>query len=239
MVPPVLNVLPCAAAIDQGHHCRIVPPHGPTACNVCTSVKHQYPRSIGRCALSLFLATGVLGAPLSGHAENAEISRLIRQELKAESRGDFENAMQVCLQILKIDVRHIETIATVSGLHGQLGNPAAQILWARRALTVNPRYMAALVNLGNGHAALGQSEAARKSFEMAAAVEPGSPLPHYSLGVLADEMGTPREAIRHYETALRLDPGFEDAVVNLVLARDRERQAIGDPGITLNPHKGR
>lgn len=202
-------------------------------------MKHQYARSIGRYALSLFIATAVLGAPLSGHAENADISRLIRQELKAESRGDFENAMQACLQILKIDARHIETIATVSGLHGQLGNPAAQILWARRALAVNPRYMAALVNMGNGHAALGRREEARRSFEMAVAVEPGNPLPHYSLGVLADEMGSFREAIRHYETAVRLYPGFEDAAFNLALVRDRETQTNGDPGIALNPHKGR
>jgi tetratricopeptide (TPR) repeat protein len=226
----VLNVQPCAVAIDQRRHFRILPPHPPAAFNVWTSVKHQYARSIGRYALSLFLATGVLGAPSIGHAENAEISRLIRQELKAESRGDFEDAMQACLQILKIDARHIATIATVSGLQGQLGNPAAQIVWARNALAVNPRHMAALVNLGNGQATLGQREDARRSFEMAASVEPRNPLPHYSLGLLADEMGSPRDAIRHYENALRLDPGFEDAAFNLALLRDREKQS---PGISV------
>jgi tetratricopeptide (TPR) repeat protein len=184
-------------------------------------------KSVFSQTLNLFLAMCMFGAPLTSNAQNAEIFRLIREELKAERRGDIEGATQVCLQILKIDERHIQTIATLSGLYGQLDKPAAQIFWARKALAINSRHMAALVSLGNGQAASGQRGDARRSFEKAQIAEPGNPLPHYSLGVLADQMGSTEDAIRHYESALRLDPGLEDAVINLALARDRERQRWG------------
>jgi Flp pilus assembly protein TadD len=56
---------------------------------------------------------------------------------------------------------------------------------------------------------------ARADLKHAVRLNPDLPTPHHALGLVADEQGRPKEAEAHYRDALKVDPGFAPARVNL------------------------
>jgi tetratricopeptide (TPR) repeat protein len=88
---------------------------------------------------------------------------------------------------------------------------------ARFALAVeyNPRFTEAWVNLGLVEMARGNLDLAYKDFVRARSLNPDLPTPHHALGLLADKRAMGEEAERHYRMALKVDPGFAPARVNL------------------------
>src|SRR5262249_51632915 len=68
---------------------------------------------------------------------------------------------------------------------------------------------------------------ARKHFVKARDLNPDLPAPHHALGLLADRRDLGREAEAHYRQALKVDPGFVPARVNLA-RRLFERGAFED-----------
>src|SRR5207253_1082890 len=61
-------------------------------------------------------------------------------------------------------------------------------------------------NLGNVWKALGQADKARASFAQALHHHPGNADTHYSLGILACDLGARDEAERHLRRCLECDP---------------------------------
>ena len=64
---------------------------------------------------------------------------------------------------------------------------------------------------------LGRPDEALDSFDRAIAIEPRYAEAHNNLGILCAQQGRLADARRHWEQALRLAPGFEDARRNLDL----------------------
>ena len=83
------------------------------------------------------------------------------------------------------------------------------------ALEYSPRFTEAWVNLGLVEERRGNFELARRDFVKARDLNPDLPAPHHALGVLADAEGHTTEAEKHYRAALKVDPGFAPARVNL------------------------
>jgi Flp pilus assembly protein TadD len=83
------------------------------------------------------------------------------------------------------------------------------------ALEYSPRFVEAWVNLGYVDLRRGNFEQARRDFMHARDLNPDIPAPHHALGLLSDIEDRGDEAEKHYRAALKVDPGFAPARVNL------------------------
>ncbi len=83
------------------------------------------------------------------------------------------------------------------------------------ALEYNPRFTEAWVNLGLIELRRGNFERARNDFVKARDLNADLPTPHHALGLLSECEGRPRDAETYYRAALRVDPGFAPARINL------------------------
>lgn len=62
---------------------------------------------------------------------------------------------------------------------------------------------------------MGKSKESEAAFKHANLLEPGSPLPVYSLGVLAEQKKDYMTALSYYRQSVQLDPKFENGYFNL------------------------
>ena len=94
----------------------------------------------------------------------------------------------------------------------------------RRALKLDPRTTLARTNLAVALFNLPDVEAARAEAETAAAASPGSPQPHYILGLIAKQQGRVDDALASFRQVLKLDPRDVGANVQLgqLLAQQRK-----------------
>ncbi|MBV9949000.1 MAG: tetratricopeptide repeat protein, partial [Myxococcales bacterium] len=83
------------------------------------------------------------------------------------------------------------------------------------ALEYNARFTEAWVNLGLIEMMRGNFVGARRDFVRARDLNPDLPAPHHALGLLAERELAGIEAERDYRAALKVDPGFAPARINL------------------------
>ncbi len=100
-------------------------------------------------------------------------------------------------------------------------DPEAARAAYERALTLDPDFGDAYVNLGRlAHEASDPTSAAR-CYHLALARDEGDPVTHYNLALALEDLGRGREAAAHYRRAVALNPGFADAHYNLSQLLDR------------------
>lgn len=174
--------------------------------------------SFKRLFAQLFVILGIMAAASAPvQANEAEFKRLDRLSTQAEARGDFNQAIRLSLKMLEIKPNDVPTMLALSGLYGKAELPEQQLIWAKKILKLQPRHVDALINQGNAQAALGNTTAAKMSYDQARSIDPKSPLPVYSLGVLAQSQNRDAEAIGLFQQALKSSPDFEDALFNLAV----------------------
>jgi len=83
------------------------------------------------------------------------------------------------------------------------------------ALEYNPSFVEALVNQGLVEMQRGNFRHARRLLNRAKRLNPDVAQPHHGLGVLEEREHRPDRAMKHYEEALAVDPGFAPARANL------------------------
>lgn len=112
----------------------------------------------------------------------------------------------------------------MAGLYGKLGNFEQEIIWAKRAISINPKYFNAFINLGNAQASSGNVAEARSSYQKAQQISPSNPLPVYSIGVILENENKFDEAAKLYQKSIQLDPKFESGYFNLAAMKANMRQ---------------
>jgi tetratricopeptide (TPR) repeat protein len=91
----------------------------------------------------------------------------------------------------------------------------------RQAVSQDPKFVEAHINLGRLLHVSGALREARKHYERALRLDPLDPIPAFNLGVVLEDIGAGDEALRHYRLALRRDPDFADAHYNIALVYER------------------
>jgi len=86
-----------------------------------------------------------------------------------------------------------------------------------KAIELDPKFSAALVNLGTLYFHAHQFHASADCYHKALEANPDYALAHFNLGNLHDELNDFTQAIFHYQAALRLDAKYADAHYNLAL----------------------
>ena len=89
-------------------------------------------------------------------------------------------------------------------------------------LALDPRYTAALINLGTLYYHQKQYQRAEDLYRRATETDPSYVLAFFDLGNVLDEMQRPDESIDAYKRAISLAPGYGDAHYNLALAYERK-----------------
>jgi tetratricopeptide (TPR) repeat protein len=87
--------------------------------------------------------------------------------------------------------------------------------YCRKALEIAPRFGRARLSLGMRLCALGDLREAIKETKVAATLLSTSPLPRYHLGVYHRDLGRFEEARFWFQQALRLNPGYDPARLEL------------------------
>ncbi|MDZ7292171.1 MAG: tetratricopeptide repeat protein [candidate division KSB1 bacterium] len=89
------------------------------------------------------------------------------------------------------------------------------------ALTQNPNYVEAMINLANIYYAKRELNRARQLLERAVQLDPSNHTIYYNLGNLYDEFAELEKAVQSYQKALELYSEYEPALFNLALIYER------------------
>ena len=113
------------------------------------------------------------------------------------------------------DFRWIYLLGALDRQEGHFDEAASRY---RRALTLRPEYVPALVNLGNVLLEQNQLEAALVAFKGALKIEENTPAAHYGLGQIAMSKRNYPEAVDHFEKTLAQLPGANRVHYSLAMA---------------------
>ena len=89
------------------------------------------------------------------------------------------------------------------------------------ALTQNPNYVEAMINLANIYYARRELTRGRQLLERTVQLSPNNHTIYYNLGNLYDEVAELEKCIQSYQKALELQPEYEPALFNLALIYER------------------
>lgn len=109
----------------------------------------------------------------------------------------------------------------------QASAPQEQVIEAyEKAVELDPRSAAAIVNLGtvffHGHAWADAEE----QYKKALGIDPNYALAHFNLGNLYDERDDSKSALHHYLEALKIHPKYADVHYNLALLYQGSRDTL-------------
>ncbi len=131
--------------------------------------------------------------------------------------------------LLAAEGRHDESVAHYEaalrhaprhpGLHNDLANALVGLdrldeaeRHYREALACDPGFLRARINLAAVQFRLGDRQASVAALEQVLDEAGDDPDAHHNLGEMLQRMGMPEQALRHYDTSLRLRPGFAEAL---------------------------
>ena len=199
-------------------------------------------------AILLLLLVGLFSA--TAHAQNEEQKppseknpkavELIKQAILLEDAMMFTSAIAKYEEVLKLEPKDFAAMTTIAGIYGKMGNPKEEVIWAKKAIEINPKYFQAFINHGNGLAMQDKFDEAIKSYIEAGKLAPKSPLPVYSLGVVAENQSKFQDALNFYKKSLEIDPKFEDglfsaAAMHANLRQFTEAKALLTRLLEINP----
>ena len=141
--------------------------------------------------------------------------------LESFNRADYELAITELEQALEIGVTDYapEEVYTVLGRSYQANDQYQEAIFAhQQAVTIDPNYFQAWVNLGIAHRLAGDLNRAEESYNRALVIEPNYAEVHASLGALHIFREEPEKAIRSLDKAISLNNRLAVAYANLAVA---------------------
>jgi len=193
-------------------------------------VKHGW-----RWGMLVVPVAALCAAQLGGRAvpaieRTAKVAEVLPQDAQAQlnygkalhEAGRLEEAMARYEGAIKRDPKLAEAEFYLALAYHDLKDFDRAIEHHQRALELEPKNGKWEFRLARALVENGRSKEARARFEHSLALDPNqphAPLAHKEFADLLCGLGEYREAISHYEAALRLQPGYAEAQQNLSFAR--------------------
>jgi Flp pilus assembly protein TadD len=140
---------------------------------------------------------------------------LLHRAAQARQSGDTQEAVSLCLDLLRQDSQNSEACRLLGeiALHGGLYAQATQMLGIAAGLS--PRDAALQVNLGAAHHAMDNWDEAEACYRRALNLDPSLIQARANLAAVLADKGDTATAEREYRAVLELQPLFADTHVNL------------------------
>lgn len=143
------------------------------------------------------------------------IQSLLQQAVDLHQKGAFKEAADLYEHVLSIERNNFEAIHLLGLIAYQTHNAQKGVEWMRRALNINPRSIACLVNLGLAEHATGDLGNATQRYLSALKIKRDFAQAHYNLANVYKDQKNWSAAILSYEAALSLKPDYWEAQLNL------------------------
>lgn len=130
------------------------------------------------------------------------------------SRLDMQGAVTALKRAVQIDPKRPEAHDMLGSAMQSLGFNGDAMEQFRLALATDPNYINARYDLAKGLAREGKFDEAATAFEQVAREFPESARIQDEYGVLLARSGHSAEALKQFDAALKIDPGYEDARKN-------------------------
>lgn len=174
-----------------------------------------------RFLASLFFLTTWFSGTVVGCTNVTAGDTHVAYGLEAFNRTDYTLAITELEQALEIGVSDYapEEVYTVLGRAYQANDQYQEAINAhQKAVSINPNYFQAWVNLGIAHRLAGDLNRAEESYNQALAIEPNYAELHASLGALYIFRKEPEKAIQSLDKAISLNNQLAVAHANLAVA---------------------
>ena len=172
--------------------------------------------------------------------ESPAIQGLLANAVREHQAGRLEQAKQLYLQVLAIDVRQANSLYGLGLIAHRAGNLDVAASMMRRAIAVDATDPAYHASLGAVFLDQRKPDEAKPHLERALALQPDSAEAHTNMGILLAREGKPEEARVCYQRALVLNPDSIEALCNLgnllcAGGKHEEAKACYERAIALRP----
>jgi tetratricopeptide (TPR) repeat protein len=172
--------------------------------------------------------------------ESPAIQGLLANAVREHQAGRLEQAKQLYLQVLAIDVRQANSLYGLGLIAHRAGNLDVAASMMRRAIAVDATDPAYHASLGAVFLDQRKPDEAKPHLERALALQPDSAEAHTNMGILLAREGKPEEARACYQRALVLNPDSIEALCNLgnllcAGGKHEEAKACYERAIALRP----
>lgn len=148
-------------------------------------------------------------------ADASPVQRLLGGAIDAHKAGRLDEAKQLYLEVLAIDVRHAKSLYGLGLIAHQAGGLDAAAKMMQRAIEVNPRESAYHRSLGAVLKEQRRFDEALAVYGVALSLKSEDEEAHYNLAEILREQGKLQDAERHYRRALELNPACSATYQNL------------------------
>jgi len=167
--------------------------------------------------------------------------RMLSKSLSYFNTGCYRDALNVCEELYILKTSNIENLIRLGALHLQLRNFHESIFYCNQCLRLESQCPEAYSIIGSCHKELGDTDAARASFEKAIKIHPNFADAHNNRACFLFQTGKYHEALDSLKVAAVLDPSHSDVLCNMgsvykSLAQYEEAKSFFFQAIQVNPN---
>jgi len=144
-----------------------------------------------------------------------DIKETFRLALNHYQDGNFQQAENICKEILNVQIDNADALHLLGIIYYQLDDYDSAIEYIKKALQFSPAEADAYYNLGNALEAKGQIDEAITCYQKALEFDTNFAEAYNNLGHCFYDRGQLDDAITCYQKALRLNPKYPEAYNNL------------------------
>jgi tetratricopeptide (TPR) repeat protein len=172
--------------------------------------------------------------------ESSAIQGLLAKAIREHQAGKLEEAKQLYLQVLAIDVKHAKSLYGLGLIAHQFGNLDVAASMMRRAIAVSPDDAAYHASLGAVLLDQRKPDEAVAEYRQVLRLKPDSEEAHFNLAKIFLDQWKLKEARPHMERVLALKPDSAETHINMgiLLAREgkpEEARVCYERALVLNP----
>jgi len=151
-------------------------------------------------------------------------------------RGQLEETKNICLEIIKTQPNHLESLRLLSLVFFVNKNYSKSANYIKKAISIEPNQASTHSDYGAVLQKLNKPEAAIKSYNKAIEINPNYAEAYNNLGNVLEELNKINLAIENYNKAIKINPNYAGAYNNLggALAKLRKlKEAIKNYDIAI------